>query len=276
MKKAFTLIELLVVIAIIAILAAILFPVFAQAKAAAKKTAALSNVKQLGTSYAIYMADVDDRMTPYMWQNRGGGVFITTMEVLFPYVKNRDIFLNQASSRSQGDFGINCATTANPVVMAHWIIPQWIRWDYYNWFGTTMFAGFSNQANPLTAGAGGPCDPAVLASRPWATCTEVQNAENPSSTALWIPGFFVTYNRPLPALEGSTQFGSACTIGFAPDSFVQSAARRNVHTFTDGQNYGMGDSSAKYFPTIRMNRDSSRGFQYGGAAYPSSPFMQVR
>ncbi len=61
MKKAFTLIELLVVIAIIAILAAILFPVFAQAKEAAKKTAALSNVKQLGTSYQIYLTDSDDR-----------------------------------------------------------------------------------------------------------------------------------------------------------------------------------------------------------------------
>jgi prepilin-type N-terminal cleavage/methylation domain-containing protein len=59
-RKAFTLIELLVVIAIIAILAAILFPVFAQAKEAAKKTAALSNLKQSGTSMAIYLADNDD------------------------------------------------------------------------------------------------------------------------------------------------------------------------------------------------------------------------
>jgi len=60
MKRAFTLIELLVVIAIIAILAAILFPVFAQAKAAAKKTQALSNAKQTSMGILMYMNDSDD------------------------------------------------------------------------------------------------------------------------------------------------------------------------------------------------------------------------
>ncbi|GMV87773.1 MAG: hypothetical protein AMXMBFR81_07040 [Chthonomonas sp.] len=59
-RKGFTLIELLVVIAIIAILAAMLFPVYAQAKESAKKTTNLSNVKQMGTSMAIYAADNDD------------------------------------------------------------------------------------------------------------------------------------------------------------------------------------------------------------------------
>ena len=60
MKRAFTLIELLVVIAIIAILAAILFPVFASAKEAAKKTTCLSHLKELGTSAILYAGDNDD------------------------------------------------------------------------------------------------------------------------------------------------------------------------------------------------------------------------
>src|SRR5271163_2405464 len=65
-SRAFTLIELLVVIAIIAILAAILFPVFAQAKDAAKKSVALSNVKQLALGYALYLGDTDDTFPPHV------------------------------------------------------------------------------------------------------------------------------------------------------------------------------------------------------------------
>ncbi|MFZ4507266.1 MAG: prepilin-type N-terminal cleavage/methylation domain-containing protein [Fimbriimonas sp.] len=59
-RKAFTLIELLVVIAIIAILAAILFPVFAQAKESAKRTSELANMKQLALGNIMYSADYDD------------------------------------------------------------------------------------------------------------------------------------------------------------------------------------------------------------------------
>lgn len=64
MKKGFTLIELLVVVAIIAILAAILFPVFARAKEAAKRTTCLSNLRQFGLAWTMYAGDADERAVP--------------------------------------------------------------------------------------------------------------------------------------------------------------------------------------------------------------------
>jgi len=63
-RRGFTLIELLVVIAIIAVLAAILFPVFAQAKAAARTTQCLSQVRQLGLAWTLYANDTNDRACP--------------------------------------------------------------------------------------------------------------------------------------------------------------------------------------------------------------------
>ena len=72
-RKAFTLIELLVVIAIIAILAAILFPVFAQAKEAAKSTACLSNMAQTALAEKLYSGDYDDALqAAEMWGGSKG------------------------------------------------------------------------------------------------------------------------------------------------------------------------------------------------------------
>jgi prepilin-type N-terminal cleavage/methylation domain-containing protein len=108
MKKAFTLIELLVVIAIIAILAAILFPVFAQAKLAAKKTQTLSGVKQLGLATQMYLNDYDDRYLPAFNPGPGGtwaefsntGVDDHVMWDLNvqPYIKNLNIFFSPVDS----------------------------------------------------------------------------------------------------------------------------------------------------------------------------------
>jgi len=107
-KKGFTLIELLVVIAIIAILAAILFPVFAQARAKARQISCLSNTKQMGTATMMYIQDYDETLPGYRFNGPAGSginpyasdarvgssakdvIFIN--QLLFPYIKNNDVW----------------------------------------------------------------------------------------------------------------------------------------------------------------------------------------
>ncbi len=87
--SGFTLIELLVVIAIIAILAAILFPVFARAREKARQTSCLSNLKQLNLGVMMYMQDYDEMFPPLMYASPTGA--ITMFDMVTPYVKNGQI-----------------------------------------------------------------------------------------------------------------------------------------------------------------------------------------
>jgi prepilin-type N-terminal cleavage/methylation domain-containing protein/prepilin-type processing-associated H-X9-DG protein len=84
-RKGFTLIELLVVIAIIAILAAILFPVFAQAREKARQAACLSNLKQIGLALGMYLQDNDEQFPMGNYSTPGG--LITWRQLLEPYIK---------------------------------------------------------------------------------------------------------------------------------------------------------------------------------------------
>jgi prepilin-type N-terminal cleavage/methylation domain-containing protein len=94
-RKGFTLIELLVVIAIIAILAAILFPVFARARESARRTSCLSNMKQIGLSLGMYLQDYDMVFPPgglKVWEAAKKTDRNLLAVQLQPYAKNQQIF----------------------------------------------------------------------------------------------------------------------------------------------------------------------------------------
>ena len=124
-RTAFTLIELLVVIAIIAILAAILFPVFARARESARRASCQSNLKQLALGVTMYAQDYDETMprlgsssdhqpdpivpgnTQFNFQPDYGGPFYyhTWASAIYPYVKNTQVFL--CPSNPKNFYGVN-------------------------------------------------------------------------------------------------------------------------------------------------------------------------
>jgi len=126
-QSGFTLIELLVVIAIIAILAAILFPVFAQARESARQTSCLSNMKQMGLAMTMYAQDYDERFPPERISGFSAGCpeCCTTTGQIFgwrmatlPYIKNyglwqcpsnpnRDLTTEEADKHLMVSYGSN-------------------------------------------------------------------------------------------------------------------------------------------------------------------------
>ncbi|HEY3298279.1 MAG TPA: DUF1559 domain-containing protein [Armatimonadota bacterium] len=139
-RKGFTLIELLVVIAIIAILAAILFPVFAKAREKARQTSCLSNLKQMGLGLEMYKADYDQtfpdcdygQVTPYVvnatnsLQNTGRG----WAWKIYPYIKSQKMF-TCPSATNNFDARVRCDYTYN----------YWLGADTTMWY--SYFTGYS-------------------------------------------------------------------------------------------------------------------------------------
>ncbi len=148
----FTLIELLVVIAIIAILAAILFPVFAQAKLAAKKTADLSNMKQTGLAVAIYLNDNDDTYPENQMGNfsnwPASTAEWTSVLVIGPYTKNYDLLVSPVDPRAS----INGATDYTyggpgmPVATRPWHQMSYLSNSFTNWGDHRLYWGLDSGA----------------------------------------------------------------------------------------------------------------------------------
>ena len=214
-RAAFTLIELLVVIAIIAILAAILFPVFAQARAKARAISCLSNVKQAGTAFAMYTQDYDET-TPSVWGSSGtcqpSGVNCSQewWFGLFPYIKNVDMLY--CNERPEGSA------------------------SSYNAFGQALgikhYSGYGYNWGPIGWRGGGLLDKQIK------LASGQTSISGRSLAALQFPAqmfaFGDTYDTPRMTIG----------IGFAADSWngtSNSGLRHTSGTF----NYAFADGHAK-------------------------------
>jgi len=160
LRSGFTLIELLVVIAIIAILAAILFPVFAQAREQARKTACLSNLKQIGLASNMYVQDYDETF-PFAWGAAGPWCY-----ALNPYVKSAGIssssqFPNNANSvwHCPTDASVPSITvttfisySSNPLVMGGGYDPAVYSWNIYGYRVARTLASIDSPSQVVFAG----------------------------------------------------------------------------------------------------------------------------
>lgn len=159
-KKGFTLIELLVVIAIIAILAAILFPVFAQAREKARATACLSNTKQISTAIMMYVQDYEETMVLAIEWNTWS-VWTDRIE---PYRKNWDLMY--------------CPSGNGVRLPYSWDQPQyrwWGNWKYFTQYGFN--ATYLNRAN-------GQCTDIQINGNAFGPPTALAAVEKPADTVM--------------------------------------------------------------------------------------------
>lgn len=225
MKKAFTLIELLVVIAIIAILAAILFPVFAQAREKARQTSCISNTKQIGTALMMYVQDFDE-VLPF---NDNGpdwtpGNARSTFDVLQPYIKNTQIYTCPSAGSDKVRIFMNYDNTNRPFITyainnLYWNNPAQALFEKYI---QTSLAGIEDSAGTVFCGD----------SRP---------AANQQHWAWQVTGTTLntTVNPPI--------------LGY-PDYQGQFVARHN-----GGLNFTFFDGHAKWFKIEKIAEKDSTG-----------------
>lgn len=270
-RRGFTLIELLVVIAIIAILAAILFPVFAQAREKARGAQCLSNVKQIMTGIKMYAQDYDEQHMPDLWTPWSpAGNWVNWMELVVPYIKNDQVFLCPSGPKYAGTAGYGGCSWANKIV-SHY---AWPGFYPYDWRGVPVRERPSAPVTQVVMFAGFPSAPQYGdPARPWMEANRsIEFVEHSSEAAFLVEGY-VSSLYPY----GGNVFGYPCTTGFGTtgSNTVWDLSDRNAFRHNGGMTVGYCDGHAKWVKAQRFYMDNSAIANYAGAQYPQAVHMRV-
>src|SRR5579862_8215770 len=300
MRRAFTLIELLVVIAIIAILAAILFPVFAQAKMQAKKTVDLSNMKQMGLAIVMYANDFDDTPCQASWEFKGtalgnpmnpkGKYQVHFTYLLQPYIKNYQIFLAPGDPlpsqpafpcpNGTADFGVLNASgqmycdwqMPNSYLPAYNVIPahDWLPVPYTTFPNPANVISMTDRRYQSTAGANATVysgKKGVSGFNPSQPCTQEGAVFNPalglmgvSEPVLSAGLVYGFWNAPAIVYQNTTMTGGTDD----PDP-----ARIWYDQYFNQANYAYADGHAKTQNLGQVLNPQVGQYQFGDTFYPS-------
>jgi len=226
-RRGFTLIELLVVIAIIAILAAILFPVFSRAREQARKTACLSNLKQVGQALMMYCQDWDETFPYCAACPQCGRATDTPQGQLHPYVKNAAVW--------ECPSGIRYNTLALAGNLAQWVDPN--TNVQFGWCFPLEFAGhcigvaFNEVLMPNLG-----CD---WSGGTWGPVVRTAEIQAPAEIVAFIDAPHFDSCGGARAV-----FANACAVRCNSDQSHRSVSKNTRHT--EGSNIVFADGHAKW------------------------------